>query len=98
MFTLLLIQIILVVALVMIVLMQNPSVDSLAGLSNTVGSGNSITASANKMSFLSKLTYIIAALFIANNLIIMAVQSKNSSQQKAMIEQTIQKGEVPTDA
>ena len=95
MFALLVIQIIIVVTLVIIVLMQNPSVDGLAGLSNNVNNNSAMSASGKTNNFLMKLTYIIAALFIINNLCIMAMQSKKYSRHNKIIEQVVQDGEVP---
>lgn len=95
MLALLIIQIIIVVALVIIVLMQNPSVDGLAGLNNNVDTNHTMTSSGKAGSFLTKLTYIIAALFIINNLCIMNLQSKKYSRNKQIIESIVQAGDVP---
>ncbi|MBQ4875083.1 MAG: preprotein translocase subunit SecG [Rickettsiaceae bacterium H1] len=95
MLPLLVIQIIIVISLVIIVLIQNPSADSLAGLNSNVKNDNVMTSYGKKNSFLAKLTYVIAALFIINNLCIMAIQSKKQSLHHKIIEQVIQEGEVP---
>ena len=86
-------QVIIVVFLVIVVLMQNPNVDGLAGLNSNVNN-NSAFSNNTSGNFLTKLTYIIAALFIINSLCIMATQK---NEKHSIIEQIVQEVEVPSD-
>lgn len=97
MLTLLVLQIIVIIALIIVVLMQNPSVDGLAGFNNSVDSGHMMAKSSGSGNLLSKVTYILAFLFIINNLCIMSVQSHKNAKHNRVIEEITHEVQAPTN-
>lgn len=80
---LLAIQVILVVALVIFVLLQKTSADSLAGLS---GGGNNIFSARSTSGFLTKVTAILAICFFVNCVVIAKVINNQYKQENKFFE------------
>lgn len=97
MLTLLVIQVIVIVLLVIIILMQSPDIDGLSGLNSSVNNNNSTFNPSNSGTILTKITYVLAALFIINTLCIMSVQSKTHAHNKEIIDKVVQAGEAPSN-
>jgi len=70
-------QIILVVILVTLVLLQPPGSSSLSGFSNSQQGFNSIVPIKSSANPLSKITGIVAGLFIINTLLLTGIYSKD---------------------
>lgn len=70
-------QIILVVILVTLVLLQPPGSSSLSGFSNSQQGFNSIVPIKSSANPLSKITGIVAGLFIVNTLLLTGIYSKD---------------------
>lgn len=70
-------QITLVVILVILVLLQPPSNSSLSGFSNSQQGFNSIISIKSSANPLSKITGIVAALFIVNTILLSGLCSKD---------------------
>ncbi len=77
--------------------MQNPSIDALSGLSSSVNNNNTMTIPGKANNLLSKITYVIALLFIINNLCIMSLQSKQHSNHTAIIKEVSDENTVPVN-
>ncbi len=70
-------QIILVVVLVILVLLQPPGSSSLSGFSNTQQGVNSMIPVKSSENPLSRITAIVAGLFIINTLLLSGLYSKD---------------------
>ncbi|WP_353287937.1 preprotein translocase subunit SecG [Wolbachia endosymbiont (group B) of Gerris lacustris] len=80
-------QIILVVVLVILVLLQPPGSSSLSGFSNSQQGMNSIIPVKSSENSLSRITSIVAGLFIINTLLLSGLCSKDVH--KKLIEEKI---------
>jgi preprotein translocase subunit SecG len=72
---LLIIHICIVLLLIMVILLQRPSKDGLAGISSASGGSNLFSTQAAG-SFLSKLTMVLAGLFIMSSLVLANLSNK----------------------
>lgn len=80
------IQIIVAVLLVLVILMQKTSSDGLAGLG---GGSNNLMSSKASANFLTKLTIILAILFMSNSLILAKLSMLTNKETSIFDEQTL---------
>ncbi|AIL64851.1 preprotein translocase subunit SecG [Rickettsiales bacterium Ac37b] len=85
------IQIIIAVLLVLVILMQKTSSDGLAGLG---GSSNNLMSSKSSANFLTRLTIILAILFMLNSLILAKLSMGENKETSIFDEQTLPTKEV----
>ncbi|MET0154928.1 MAG: preprotein translocase subunit SecG [Rickettsiales bacterium] len=90
---LLTLQIIVTVVMIGAILMQPNSNDGMGGL----GSGGQPSLAVDNTSFLSKLTGVLAAIFMANSLLMAVVSSSSVSREDKIIEK-LQDTRLPNDA
>ncbi len=80
---LLVIQVIIVISLIGIILMQKTGTDSLAGLS---GSGHSLFSNKSTSNILSKITIVLAILFVFNSLLVAKVINAEHKHFSSMLD------------
>ena len=90
---LLTVQIVVTVIMIVTILMQKNSNDGLGGL----GGGGQPSLSVDNGSTLSKITGWLAAIFMANSLLMAVVASSSTSREDAILEELI-KTRLPSDA
>ncbi len=90
---LLVIQVIVAVAMVVVILIQRSASDGLAGLGG--GGGNSLLSGRASANILTKTTSILAAVFMANSLLMGTIVSRGKSSADSILEKTQDEAPVP---
>ncbi len=81
---LLVLQIIVTVSMIVIILIQRSASDGMAGLA---GGGNSVMSGRASANLLTRITAILATIFIVNSLTMAAISSRASNSEKSIIDE-----------
>lgn len=90
MHALLIIQIIISIALVIIILIQKPNSDGIAGLSGGSSGGDGVFSGRASANLLTRITAILATCFLVNSLIMATISARNSTQKTSIINEEVE--------
>lgn len=81
---LLVLQVIITVSMIIVILIQRSASDGMAGLA---GGGNSIMSGRASANLLTRITSILAAIFIINSLLMAAMTARSGSSEKSIVDE-----------
>ncbi len=81
---LLVLQIIITLSMIIVILIQRSASDGMAGLA---GGGNSLMSGRASANLLTRITSILAGIFILNSLLMAAMTARSSTNQKSIVDE-----------
>lgn len=89
---LLVLQVIVTVSMVVVILIQRNASDGMAGLA---GGGNSLISGRASANILTRITSILAAIFLLNSLVMAAITARSTASKKSILDEIQIEQQVP---